>query len=100
MKITIFTAVKYCSILHGHVCVMSSYSASVILEAASKEAIDCELIQVQYGVEKVITFSSSTLTKEQRRYYTMRKDLLTVLPDIPKIVQFSFHSSPESSAQR
>ena len=24
MKITIFTAVKYCSILHGHVCVMRS----------------------------------------------------------------------------
>ena len=24
MKITIFTAVKYCSTLHGHVCVMRS----------------------------------------------------------------------------
>ena len=24
LKITIFTAVKYCSILHGHVCVMFS----------------------------------------------------------------------------
>ena len=26
LKITIFTAVKYCSILHGHVCVMTIFS--------------------------------------------------------------------------
>ena len=26
LKITIFTAVKYCSILHGHVCVMVSFT--------------------------------------------------------------------------
>ena len=32
LKNTIFTAVKYCSILHGDVCVMTSYYITYIIE--------------------------------------------------------------------
>ena len=53
---------------------------SFILDTdASNEAIGCELLQIQDGVEKVIAYDSYALTKEQRRYCTTRKELLAIV---------------------
>ena len=46
---------------------------------ASNFAIGAELIQVQNGQERVIGYGSYTLSKEQRRYCTTRKELLAVI---------------------
>ncbi len=46
---------------------------------ASNWAIGAELLQVQDGVERVITYGSLSLTSEQRRYCTTRKELLAVV---------------------
>ena len=40
---------------------------------ASEYAIGGELIQVQNGMEKVVSYGSYALTKEQRKYCTTRK---------------------------
>ena len=40
---------------------------------ASDVAIGAELIQLQYGEERMIAYRSYALTKEQRRYCTTRK---------------------------
>ena len=53
---------------------------SFILDTnASNEAIGCELLQIQDGVEKVIAYGSYALTKEQRKYCTTRKELLAIV---------------------
>jgi hypothetical protein len=46
---------------------------------ASDTAIGAELLQVQNGEEKVIAFSSFTLTPEQRNYCTARKELMSIV---------------------
>lgn len=46
---------------------------------ASAHAIGAELIQVQDGQEKVICYSSYTLSLEQRRYCTTRRELLVII---------------------
>ena len=46
---------------------------------ASNDAIGAELIQVQAGAEKVVSYGSFALTKEQRKYCTTRKELLAVV---------------------
>ena len=46
---------------------------------ASDHAIGAELLQIQNGVEKVISYGSYVLTPEQRRYCTTRKELLAVI---------------------
>ena len=46
---------------------------------ASDVAIGAELLQIQGGVEKVIAYASCTLSSEQRRYCTTRKELLAVV---------------------
>ena len=46
---------------------------------ASDKAIGAELIQVQGGQEKVVSYGSYALTKEQRKYCTTRKELLAVV---------------------
>ena len=46
---------------------------------ASNTAIGAELIQVQNGVERVISYGSYALTPEQRRYCTTRKELLALV---------------------
>ena len=46
---------------------------------ASDLAIGAELSQIQDGVERCIAYSSYTLTPEQRRYCTTRKELLAVV---------------------
>ena len=43
---------------------------------ASSTAIGCELLQIVDGKERVIAFGSYSLTPAQRRYCTMRKELL------------------------
>lgn len=47
---------------------------------ASDVAIETELIQVQDGAERVIAFSSFSLTPEQKNYCTTRKELLAIVP--------------------
>lgn len=42
---------------------------------ASDVAIGAELIQVQDGAERVIAFSSFSLTPEQKNYCTARREL-------------------------
>ena len=46
---------------------------------ASDHSIGSELLQIQDGVEKVISYGSFVLTPEQRRYCTTRKELLAVV---------------------
>ncbi|KAL8604519.1 hypothetical protein ACOMHN_015803 [Nucella lapillus] len=46
---------------------------------ASDVAIGAVLSQVQEGVEKVIAYSSFSLTPEQRKYCTTRKELLSIV---------------------
>ena len=46
---------------------------------ASDVAIRAELCQVQDSKERVIAYRSFALTKEQRRYCTMRKKVLAVV---------------------
>ena len=46
---------------------------------ASDKAIGAELIQVQNGQEKVISYGSHSLTSSQRNYCTMHKELLAVI---------------------
>ena len=46
---------------------------------ASDGAVAAELVQVHDGVEKVIAYGSFTLTAEQRRYCTTRKELLAII---------------------
>ncbi|XP_045167543.2 uncharacterized protein LOC123530833 [Mercenaria mercenaria] len=46
---------------------------------ASDKAIGAELLQVQDGVEKVIAYSSFTLTPEQKNCCTTRKELLSIV---------------------
>ena len=46
---------------------------------ASGIAIGAALYQVQYGVERPVSFASNTLTPVQRRYCTTRKELLAIV---------------------
>ncbi len=46
---------------------------------ASDYAIGAQLSQVHDGVERVISYGSFSLTKEQRKYCTTRKELLSVV---------------------
>ena len=46
---------------------------------ASDQAIGAELLQVQNGEERVIAYGSVTLSAEQRRYCTTRKELLAIV---------------------
>jgi RNA:NAD 2'-phosphotransferase (TPT1/KptA family) len=46
---------------------------------ASAHAIGAELVQVQEGRERVICYSSYTLSPEQRRYCTTRRELLAII---------------------
>ncbi len=46
---------------------------------ASDRALGAELLQLQDGKEKVISYASKVLTPAQRRYCTTRKELLAVI---------------------
>ena len=46
---------------------------------ASNSGLGAILIQVQDGEEKVLAYASCALTKEQKRYCTTRKELLSVI---------------------
>jgi hypothetical protein len=46
---------------------------------ASGEAIGAELSQIQEGQERTIAYGSLSLSHEQRRYCTTRKELLAVI---------------------
>ncbi|GFN98331.1 Pol polyprotein [Plakobranchus ocellatus] len=46
---------------------------------ASDFAIGAELLQIQGGVERAISYGNYTLSKEQRYYCTTRKELLAVV---------------------
>jgi len=46
---------------------------------ASNSAIGGVLSQVQEGVERVIAYGSYSLTSEQRKYFTTRKELLSIV---------------------
>ena len=46
---------------------------------ASNDAIGAELIQIQDGVPRVVSYGSYVLTPEQRKYCTTRKELLAVV---------------------
>ena len=46
---------------------------------ASDECIGAELVQIQDGIERVISYGSFVLTPEQRKYCTTRKELLAVV---------------------
>ena len=46
---------------------------------ASDTAIGAELLQLQNGEEKVVAYSSYTLTPEQKKYCTTRKELLSIV---------------------
>ena len=52
MKITIFTAVKYCSILHGHVCVMRS-----IFDPTNEVFMQQKFLQGIYYISNLLLFN-------------------------------------------
>ena len=76
---TAFQALKQ-SLVEPPVLAIPNNKDPFILDTdASDQAIGAELIQVQDGVEKVIAYSSYTLTPEQRNYCTTRKELLSIV---------------------
>lgn len=63
-----------------HVLTLPNSSDMFILDTdASDLAIGAELVQLQDGKERVITYGSYSLTPEQQRYCTTRKELLTII---------------------
>ncbi|GFO14330.1 Pol polyprotein [Plakobranchus ocellatus] len=52
---------------------------------ASDFAVGAELLQVQNGDEKVIGYGSFTLSKNQRKYCTIRKEFLAVVRFFPSV---------------
>ena len=52
MKITVFTAVKYCSILHGHVCVMRS-----IFDTTDEVFMQQNFLQGIYQISNLLLFN-------------------------------------------
>ena len=46
---------------------------------ASESALGCQLNQVQEGTERIIAYSSKTLTRTQRKYCVTRNEMLAVL---------------------
>ena len=68
------------ALTHPPVMALPNGRDSFILDTdASDVAIGAELLQVQNGEEKVITYGSYALAKEQRKYCATRKDLLAVV---------------------
>ena len=62
------------------VLALPNHNDPIIMDCdASDHAIGCELIQAQDGLEKVISYGSYALSKEQRRYCTTRKELLAIV---------------------
>ena len=57
----------------------NSYDSFIFDTDASDFCIGAELIQVQDGQERVIAYSSFTLTTEQKNYCTTRKELLSIV---------------------
>ena len=57
----------------------NSYDSFILDTDASDFCIGAELIQVQDGQERVIAYSSFTLTPEQKNYCTTRKELLSIV---------------------
>ena len=51
----------------------------VLEQDASSEPLRAELFQIQDGQKKLIAYGSLSLSTEQRRYCTTRKDLLAVV---------------------
>ena len=46
---------------------------------ASNKSVGAELIQIQEGEERAVAYGSLTLTPEQHKYCTTRKELLTII---------------------
>jgi len=46
---------------------------------ASDRSVGAELIQVQGGEERAVAYASLTLTPEQQKYCTTRKELLAII---------------------
>ena len=68
------------ALTHPPVLALPRHDGDFILDTdASDFAIGAELIQIQDGEEKVIAYGSYSLTKEQRKYCTTRKELLAVV---------------------
>lgn len=60
--------------------VFPSREGDFILDTdASDVAIGAELVQIQDGKERVVSYASHALTKPQKRYCTTRKELLAVV---------------------
>lgn len=62
------------------VLALANSSDMFILDTdASDLAIGAELVQLQDGIARVIAYGSYSLTPEQKRYYTTRKELLAII---------------------
>jgi hypothetical protein len=46
---------------------------------ASDKSVGAELIQIQEGEERAVAYRSLTLTPEQQKYCTTRKELLAII---------------------
>jgi hypothetical protein len=46
---------------------------------ASDKSVGAELIQIQEGEERAVAYGSLTLTPEQQKYCTTRKELLAII---------------------
>jgi hypothetical protein len=46
---------------------------------ASDKSVGAELIQIQGGEERAVAYGSLTLTPEQKKYCTTRKELLAII---------------------
>ena len=62
------------------VLAIPNLNGSFILDTdASNASIGAELLQVQDGVERVVAYGSFTMTPQQRKYCTTRRELLSVV---------------------
>ena len=75
----VFTALKE-TLINPPVLALPKQTGTFVLDIdASDIAKAAELLQIQDGKEKVVAYSSYTLTTEQRKYCVTRKELLVVV---------------------
>ncbi|XP_063952099.1 uncharacterized protein LOC135153446 [Lytechinus pictus] len=74
-----FESIKHMLITAPVLTLPDSTDGFVLDTDASDIALGAELLQIQNGEEKVISYGSCVLAKEQRRYCVTRKELLAVV---------------------
>ena len=76
---TAFNEIKNAIIQAATLSYPNSEDLFILDTDASDKCVGAELIQIQNGKEKIISFASKVLTPTQRKYCTTRKELLAIV---------------------